>query len=159
MIRVITIAAVSRQSGRACRLSFAGSKPFRYLDKTDLMLWSNGSWYFGRLPRFVLFHFDFPIFRLNPWGEGATTPLCRLLPDIARSETGQGFRKISAHPQKGTVRFPCPVKKQFPLCGLNARPRISGYPIPLFSRSIAAFHLLCYIPFPLRSFYKALKPI
>lgn len=116
--------------------------------RKGLMLWSNGSWYFGRLPRFVLFHFDFPIFRLNPWGEGATTPLCRLLPDIARSETGQGFRKISAHPQKGTVRFPCPVKKQFPLCGLNARPRISGYPIPLFFRSIAAFHLLCYIPFP-----------
>ena len=41
------------------------ASPSAYLDKMDLMLWSNGSWYFGRLPRFVLFHFDFPIFRLN----------------------------------------------------------------------------------------------
>lgn len=147
MIRVITIAAVSRQSGRACRLSFAGSKPFRYLDKMDLMLWSNGSWYFGRLPRFVLFHFDFPIFRLNPWGEGAITPLCRLLPDIARSETGQGFRKISAHPQKGTVRFPCPVKKQFPLCGLNgsaADIRVSHSPIFQEHSGISSFVLYSF---------------
>ena len=147
MIRVITIAAVSRQSGRACRQSFAGSKPFPYLDKMALMVWRNGSWDVGRLPRFVLFHFDFPIFRLNPWGEGATTPLCRLLPDIARSETGQGFRKISAHPQKGTVRFPCPVKKQFPLCGLNgsaADIRVSHSPIFQEHSGISSFVLYSF---------------
>ena len=112
VIRVITIAAVSRQSGRACRLSFAGSKPFRWtgqdgldvMEQRFLALWT-------LTPGSSLFHFDFPIFRLNPWSEGAQRRYAGFSRQ-ARYETGQGFRRISVSPPKGNGTISVPRIKQ-----------------------------------------------